>query len=207
MGGGTRPVKPRTRVSGKGFMTQAHTDAGTTAARIRSNCRRCSRSWAAYSRRMCSRLSSPRSACSPTRARSSGVRRSQRRTFARGALRTARAPRARRRRRSRAGPPQILIVAGNRRPIVRQYHPQPEAADEIGVCQVLNHLTNRPFSGCLGASRNFWRHRFEEAPESARGLAEHGDGILVAEQLEEGGNIAVRAGRGRRSGVAEDAHR
>ena len=80
---------------------------------------------------------------------------------------------------------------------MRQHHAEPEAADQIGVRQVLNHLANRPFAGCLGAAHDPGRHGFEEAPKSARGLAEHGDRILVADEVEERGNVAGRVGRGR----------
>src|SRR5262249_50101746 len=69
--------EPIDHVIGQGVMLH-----WLTARRMLVSCRRCSRSCPAYSRIMCSTLSSPRSACTPTRRRSSVERPASKRRFA-----------------------------------------------------------------------------------------------------------------------------
>ena len=85
--------------------------------------------------------------------------------------------------------PEILVVAGQRRPVVRQNHAQPETADELGVSKVLDHVANRPLAGRLGPPGDFGRHRLEKPLEHGGGLLQHRDRVLVAEQAEKGRHV------------------
>src|SRR5687768_5391560 len=46
--------------------------------------------------------------------------------------------------------PCILIVGGQRRTVLCQYHAKAEASDELGIRKVLHHLANGPLTGSFG---------------------------------------------------------
>ena len=46
--------------------------------------------------------------------------------------------------------PEILIVAGDRRPVLRQDQSHPPGPDDVGVGEVLEHRRDGPLAGALG---------------------------------------------------------
>ena len=84
---------------------------------------------------------------------------------------------------SEAARPEILIVARQRRPIMRHDHTEPESAHQLGVREMLDHFTNGPFAGRLWPCHDLQGHRVEESVKSGRRLAEDRNGVIVTEQV------------------------
>jgi hypothetical protein len=103
--------------------------------------------------------------------------------------------------------PEILIVARERGPIVREHHAEPEAAYEFRVREVLNDLANRPLAWRFWHGRDVRRHGVEELLKCRGSLAEDRDRLLLTEQLKKRGDVSRDVSRTRRSWIAEDAHR
>ena len=161
--------------------------------RMRSICRRCTRSCAPISLMRWARLSGPRSLCIPTRSISAGpsapqdaeVRRAERTELRSGFverhLRVAERPR-----------PPVLVVALDRRPVLGEDHPHPEAEDELGIRQVLHDVGRRPLARRLGPPERAVRHARETAVEPGVELGHHLERIALPEDLEQRPHVGAR---------------
>lgn len=88
--------------------------------------------------------------------------------------------------------PQILVIPGERRPVVRQNHSEPEAPDKLGIGEMLKHVADRPLRRRLGLRQLTRRQSLDGAFEGILGFLEHLEGIPGAEEAQHGGGIRRR---------------
>ena len=167
----------------------------------------CKRSWPAYIRIMCATLSSPRSAWTPTRSRSdSGTLRQEPQVRASHRLEVGQRGFERRLVVAQPHRPGVLVVPGDHRTVVGEDQPQPPAADQFAVGQVLRDHGNRPFArappGVIASSAARRRGSTGSPPASPAGpAADRGP-----EQVEHRPGVIACFLDGSSRGVREDGH-
>ena len=96
--------------------------------------------------------------------------------------------------------PQVLVVAGQRRAILREHEADAVAPHEIGVGQMLDDLAHRPLARRLRLRKPGVRHACNRAPNRVRRAFQHIDGVARPEQLQNRRRVFPRLlGRARRS--------
>src|SRR4249920_3594638 len=71
---------------------------------------------------------------------------------------------------------------------------------------MLHHVADRPLAGRLRPDGHRRRHRIEQARDGTGRVAKDADGIPVAEQPEQSGDVYVNLRRRGRRGIGIDAH-
>src|SRR5918994_4958294 len=99
--------------------------------------------------------------------------------------------------------PQVLIVAGQRRPIVREDEARPPRPDQLGIGEVVEDLPDRPFARTFRLAQVPRRQSVARVPQCPRRLAQHRDGIAIAEERKDGGYVGRRVLRGARCRIRE----
>lgn len=103
-----------------------------------------------------------------------------------------------------AGRPAILVVAGERWPILREHEPQPPGPHHLGIGQVLQHVPDRPFPFGFRLRELPRRQPLDGPLERRDGLIEHGKRIARAEQRQHRVGVAGRLRAGAPRGIRED---
>ena len=92
--------------------------------------------------------------------------------------------------------PQILVVAGDRRPILREDQPHPPSPHHVGIGQVPQHLRDRPLAGRLRRAQLFGRQRRHGPGRRGRRFAEDVHRLAAADQPEHGRRVLAPVSSG-----------
>ena len=99
--------------------------------------------------------------------------------------------------------PYILVVALERRGILRHYHADTVSRHEITVGQMLDHLNDRPFVRSLCSPEHGLRHARKPRLEPGKELRHDRERITGAEEVQQCSDVGLGRGRGIPRGVGE----
>ena len=85
--------------------------------------------------------------------------------------------------------PQVLVVTGERRPVLRQNQADAESPYELGIRKVLHDIANRPFAGRFWRCDDLWVQVAKEGCDRGRRTAKNDDRVLIAQQTEQRADV------------------